>query len=187
MPNMISLRKLRLASTSGHVVHFDANTPTNVPQEAVREAMALGCVPVNAEEAPEFADASRAKIEFGGELRESLLFLVISRMIEENDVKQFDSGGRPKASALSKTLGFDVSAKEAREAHKTALTIMAQDGTPDLHPDAEVALEVIDAGSKSELLELAGTLDVPKKETDGLTARKLRSLLVSKLAGAARG
>ena len=183
MPNMISLRKFRLASTSGHVVFFEPNKPTPVPKEAVREAMEQGCVPADAKDAPEFVDATKPMVEFSGTLRTSLLYLVIARMIEENDTKSFDSGGRPKAVVLSKQLGFDVSVKEVKEVHRTVLEAMAQDATPELHVDAEAALEVIDAETKGELLELADAMNVPKKETDGLTSRKLRALLLSKYTG----
>lgn len=185
MPNMISLRSFRLESTKGHVLQFIAKEPKFVPEAVVSEAMAAGCVMEDATDAPFYDDLSRAKVEFVGDVRKSMIFLAVKRLMEENDHKKFDGSGTPKHEAVSEALGFDVVHSEVAELYQQYLQVVAEDLDFALHPSAPNIQRVLEAASKAELVELAVEFGVEDKKAKGLTVRDLRKLLLVKLSGVA--
>lgn len=187
MINMLSLRSFRLATTTGHVVHFKANTPTPVPDAAVQAAMNAGCVPVDKEDQPFIDDLNRVKIEFVGNMRKSLIFLAMDVLSRENSPKNFDGGGRPKTEVLTERLGFDVPAKERTAVWQDYMTAKNGGGEFQLHSEAEAAMECITATDLEELRTLAVTNGFTAEQTNGLSSRDLRTLLLSKFSGIAAG
>lgn len=183
MPNMISLRNFRLATISGHVIEFEAKVPTYVPDVAVSDAMAAGCVPEHAEETPFFEVADRAKVEFTGGIRNSMLYMAIKSIAERNDAKEFDGGGNPKESVVSSRLGFDVSKKEVIAMYQQYQQVTAENLDFPVHPAADNIMRVINAETKAELVELALEFGLPEAKAKGLVIRDLRKLLLVKLEG----
>jgi hypothetical protein len=183
---MISLQRVRVASLSGHVVNFTPREVTLVHPDAVRDCMKVGAVPCDAAGVPFDAvedDGRRDKVVASGDLRVSLVTLLMDRMIRENDVRSFDSGGVPKLEILNKTLGFDISSKERTDIWQALKTKQAAGEPLDLHPDAGKVLDILDAESKADLLLLAKDQGVPSAEVEGLSARDLRRHLLSKFQG----
>lgn len=185
---MVSLLDQRVASTSGHIVLFQANVPRMVPASLVQECMAKGCAPVNLAAAPRLEDVSRAKVEFQGDIRRTMLFLAVKSLAEENDSKKFDAGGYPKTAVVSGMLGFEINRQELVSVYQQYSSAKAENLHVPLHPSAERALAVISAESKDELLDLAGEIGVDNfDKLKGMQVRDLRKTLLVKLSGAALG
>lgn len=183
MPNMISLRSFRLASLTGHVVQFEAKKPTFVPDAAVSEAMAAGCVPENESDIPFYEDVDRAKVEFTGDVRKSMLYLAAQAVAKRNNPKDFDGGGTPKTQVVADMLGYEVSREELLSVYQQYLQVQQENLDYALHPNAANIMRVIEAGSKAELLELASEFGVPDDKAKGLSVKDLRKLLLVKFSG----
>lgn len=183
MPEMISLRTFRLASTTGHVILFTAKEPRFVPDEAVPEAMAAGCVPTDAADIPFHEDLRRAKVEFSGDVRKSMLFLAVKAISAKGDYKNFDAGGNPKVKPVSDMIGFEVNRQELLDIFRIFQQTTAEKTDYQLHPAAPNILKVLEAEDKAELLELAEEFGVDKDKAKGLVARDLRKLVLVKLSG----
>jgi hypothetical protein len=186
MPEMLSLRSFRLASTTGHVVMFEANVARPVPEAVVKEAMEAGCVPVNKEDVPFYEDLSRAKVEFQGDIRRSIIFLVIDAIATENDPKKFDGGGVPKTDVVCDRLGYTVAREEIRDVYQQYLGAKKENREYALHPAADNIRKVIDADTKSELVELAVEFGWPEDKSKSMSARDLRKTLLQKFGGLAK-
>lgn len=187
MPLMKSLRKFRLASVTGHIIHFTPDEHVMVPPEAVQEAMAAGCVPVDADEAAKFEDDGRAKVDFAGELRKSILYLVLKSIAKENDTRKFDAGGVPKSSVIEGITGLTVGKAEVAAAWRDYLGITAAGEDVALHPSAANVLRVLDAESPIELVELGKEFGAGEAEMQGMSMKELRRKLLSRLGGNAAG
>lgn len=183
MPNMISLRKFRLSTTTGHMISFNSNEPVYVPDEAVSAAMAAGCAPVNGADQVFFDDVQRSRVEFSGDLRKSILHFAIGTLVKENDPRKFDGSGLPRLDVLSKRLGFEVFKDERRVAHQTYMAVLKNGEHVVLHKDAESVLAVIDAEGKAELLLLANKHGVEAEQAAGLTTKDLRKMLLARFSG----
>lgn len=187
MPEMISLRTFRLPSLTGHVILFEANTPRNVPDAVVPEAMAAGCVPTDAAAIPFHEDLSRAKVEFQGDVRRSMLFLAVKLIAENNVAKDFDGGGTPKTTVVAARLGYEVSRQEVIDVYQQYLTVKSEGREYALHPQAQNILRVLEAESKDELIDLAEEFGVDGAKAKGLVVKDLRKLLLVKFSGIAAG
>ncbi|HRO60510.1 MAG TPA: hypothetical protein PKZ27_02755 [Rhodocyclaceae bacterium] len=187
MPQMISLRKFRLATTKGHVILFQPKTPTFVPDDAVSEAMQNGCVPADETETPFIEDFTRSKVEFQGDVRKSLIFIAVRQVAERNNHKDFDGAAVPRANVVSELLGFEVFPQEIVDIYRQYLQAKQEGIEYPLHPSAPNVQRVIDANSKAELVELANEFGVDPEKAKGLVARDLRKLLLVKFSGIAAG
>lgn len=185
MPQMISLRTFRLETRFGHVLHFQAKQPRFVPDIAVSEAMKAGCVPAEGEDAPFHEDLGRARVEFVGDVRKSMIYLAVKQIAEKNDAKQFDGGGTPKTAVVAEMLGFEINRKDLVDIYQQYLTITKEGLEYDLHPTAPNVLRVIEADSKDELVELAKDFGLEDVKAKGLSVKDLRKTLLVKLSGVA--
>lgn len=186
MPNMISLRSFRLETTKGHVLAFTAKEPKFVPAAVVSEAMAAGCVPADEADQPFYDDLTRARVEFVGDVRNSMLYLAVKAVIEKNDVtKDFDGSGVPKHESVSAALGFEVFQPEVTAIYQQYLQVQAENIEFPLHPAAPNIQRILEASSKAELVDLAVEFGHDEKKAKGLSARDLRKMLLVKLSGVA--
>lgn len=183
MPLMRSLRAFRLATTTGHVILFKPDTPVFVPDVAVSEAMQAGCVPVDESDTPFIEDLSRAKVEFQGDVRRSMVYLAVKAVVERNNAKEFDGGGTPKASVISDALGFEIGNKEVQDVFQLYLQAKNEDVEFALHPHADNIQLILLADTKGELLQLAEEFGVDAAKAKGLVMRDLRKLLLTKFSG----
>lgn len=187
MIKMKSLRAFRLASTTGHVKRVVVGE-NEIPDDLVKDAMAAGLVPVDAKDAAYHEDKSKAKVDFTGDVRASILHLAIKSVAEENDVAKFDAGGSPKVAVINEMLGMQVSKKELNEAYQQYLTIKSDGAEFVLHPNAPNIIRVLEAESTKELMALGvEEFGVEQKALEGQSEREMRRILLVKLSGNSTG
>lgn len=186
MPVMKSLRRFRLASTNGHVMQINVGD-NDVPEPLVEEAMASGMILADEADAPRYEDNARAKVDFTGEVRKSMIFLACKAIAEENDISNFDGGGSPKTSVVSDMLGLSVTKRELNDVYQIYLTLKQSGEQYDLHPNAPNIMRVIEAQSPAELRELCEEFGIDPKSTEGRSSKELRRLALVKLNGNAAG
>lgn len=184
MPQMKSLRKFTLFTTKGHCIAFEPNEPKFVPDDVITEAMAAGCAPVDAADVPFIEDQARAKIEFQGDIRKSMIYMAVKTIVERNDPKDFDGSGTPKTAVIADRIGYEVGRQELIDIFQQYNTVKSEGGEYALNAQAQNAMRVIEAETKVELVELAEEFGVDKTKAKGLTVRDLRKLLLVKLSGA---
>lgn len=104
-----TLRPVRIASLTGHIINIVPGEPKALPPEMHEEAYAAGCVPVDS---PEHV----APLVPQGEDRERALTDAIHVLITGNDDTKFKKDGVPKVAAIEEVFGFAVSAAEIESA-----------------------------------------------------------------------
>lgn len=184
MPEMISILNVRVASTSGDVLLFEARKPVNVPAHMVALCASKGCALLTPELADIVDNTSRQPVDFVGDIRASLLFLASKSVAERNKASDFDSSGTPKAAIVSKLVGFDAGQPEVRKIFEKYLD-MTKNGTAfNVHPTAVNAMRVIEAEDRAELADLGvELLGADKAELEGMQTKDLRAFLLKKLQG----
>lgn len=187
MPEMVSIRKFNLSTTTGHMIHFEAGVPKFVPDEVVPHAMQAGCVPANAVDQAIFDSVSKAKVQVAGELRQSLLNVAIDEMVRENTPRKFDGSGTPKPEELSKRLGFEVFKEETRVAFQKYMSARKQGEEVLLHKDTERVMRAIDAESHADLSVLAMECGLDPSYAAGLKTKDLRKEILSKFVSGVVG
>jgi hypothetical protein len=184
MPNMKSLRSFRLASLTGHIYNVKANEPIMIADSCVSEAMASGMVPVDEADVPFNDDTSTARVEFEGDMRKSLVYMAVEAIVKENDVKEF-AAGVPKAAAVGDRLGITIGDKEVRAMFQLYNTAKSEGRAITLLPQAHMALRVIEATDRNDLIAMGKEMGFEHKEVNSLAVRDLRKLLLTKLNGIA--
>lgn len=183
MPEMKSARTFVLRCKTGHMISFTADEPRSVPEIAVQEALEAGCGLVEGTAKPK-GDASRAKIQFNGKTRESLIFLAVAAIAKENNPKMFDSGGAPKSNVVSDRLAMEVSPKEALDVWQKYQSDRAGAEAFVTDPKAQNILRVVEAVESNELKSLGAEMGVEAEALKGLTAREMRRVILAHLNGA---
>jgi hypothetical protein len=180
---MISLRSFRLASRSGHVIQFEADKPTLVPSNLVSEAMKHGCVPRDRDTIPFYEDLEKSKTEFTGDLRRSVIWLAIDSLVRENNTKNFDGGGLPKANVISDRVGFDVTKPDVLAIYREYHSAKANGVDAPIHPQAALVQQIVDANDRNELISLLPEAGIDPKHVKGMLVRDLRKLMLAKFSG----
>lgn len=185
MPQMKSLRNFRLASLTGFVCMVEADKPFYCPDNAVEDAMKAGCVPVNEADIPFYEDQARARVDFVGNLRQSIIYLAISTIVKENNVKNFDAGGMPKLEVVSDRLAMTVGTSELRDLYQQYLSNKADNTEYEVHPQAKRVVDVLEASTKAELREMCEEFGISAEEhkLSGMNMKELRKILLVKLSG----
>jgi hypothetical protein len=184
MPKMISLRNFRLASTSGHVILFEAKVPRDVHPDVVREALSHGCGFADQADAEGAApdDDARLRAGYNDALRRSLIYSILARVIKTNDPKQFDSGKMPKAEVITKVLGIELGKDELKTAWQALQNANSTGEDLSLHPDTQKVLDILDSESKADLLLVAQEQGFSQDEVHGLQPKDLRKHLLARYA-----
>jgi hypothetical protein len=131
MPYVKSLRPVRIATLSGHVVDVVAMKPTFVPAPAYEEARAAGCVMCDEhgkiivedglgsaalhddpDEIPFLPPEERDVPE----KRVRVIKLAVLKCFKRNSREDFGANGVPKAQVVTRMIGFQVTAGEVAEA-----------------------------------------------------------------------
>jgi hypothetical protein len=183
MTEMISLRNFRCATLTGHVIHFEAGKPKMVPDIAVPHAMGMGATPTSEVDVTMFEDRRRARAEFKGDIRHSLIALVIMDILEQNNTAEFDAAGQPKYQVLSKMLGFDVLPDEATRVFRAVITAQNTGEDLQLAKNANIVKRIIEAETKTDLLVLVPETEVTLDDANGMQVRDLRKAMLSTFAG----
>lgn len=112
-----TLRTVRIASLSGHVVTLEPGEPQALPPVLHAEAYAAGCVPVDS---PDHV----APLVPQGDERERAITDAIHELITRGDNTQFrKADGVPKVAAIEEIFGFAVSGAEVEEVFEKVKTI----------------------------------------------------------------
>lgn len=131
MPYVKSLRSVRIATLSGHVVDIPAMRPTFVPDPAYEEARANGCVMCDEHGKIVIEDglSSAALHDDPDEIpflppeerdipekRSRVVKLAVLKCFKRNNREDFGTNGVPKAQVVTRMIGFQVTAGEVAEA-----------------------------------------------------------------------
>lgn len=112
-----TLRSVRIASLTGHVVNIEPGHPQELPPELHAEAYAAGCVPVDS---PDHVDDLVPQ----GDERERAIIDAINELIVRGDVNNFrKTDGVPKVAAVEDLFGFAVASSEIETAFEKVKTI----------------------------------------------------------------
>ena len=186
---MYSLKKMQVISKLGHSAIFEASRIgdpepklTAVHPSIVDECLARGAVVHNAEDQPFQDDATKVQAALSGKLRTSLLYLVMQRIVNRNNPKDFNSGTIPLSRVVAEMTTFDVSDKEVKKAWQEFRAAENSGTDLNIDPRAQRAMDIIDASNVSELSILADEMGVEKDDYVGLTTRDLKQFLLAKFA-----
>jgi hypothetical protein len=184
---VVSLRNFRLASTTGHVVVFAAGEPKLIPNAILAEAMEKGCVPSDSLDVGVLerihGNSARSRVEFRGDLRESIIALFLQDFIAANNIKDFDAAGEVKHSVLSEALGFDVHHEEAQKIFRAVRSAERTGEDLVIHKDAAIVKQIIEAQNKTDLLELLPHTSLKPADVRGMQTRDLRKAMLATFAG----
>lgn len=117
MPMMKLHRRYRLATTKGHCVQFEPDTPVYVAPAIVSDAVAIGAVPVDEavdvipKETPQRNTGPAAAAD-----RERELINAFTKLVAANERRAFTAGGVPTTAAVEDLVGYEVSRREVNEA-----------------------------------------------------------------------
>lgn len=122
VPNIITMKLHRnkvLVSLQGYAVEFVADQPVAVPKEVVREALEIGAVIVNADQADVIErvvpDLPAQKVVSDPVERENMIREAIAVITSTNSREDFTGTGTPHAKAVTKLLAFTVQQKDVNE------------------------------------------------------------------------
>jgi hypothetical protein len=111
---MVLNRNLILESTYGHVIRFEKDKPVNVPP--VMHGLALGIGAQFTDDKPAVEDTPMGPQEIVDPAeRKAKLLEIVTAIIDRNHGDDFTAGGKPKAAAVSKAFGFEVTGREVGE------------------------------------------------------------------------
>lgn len=105
-----TLRPVRIASLTGHVICIEPGSPVAIPEELHAEAYAMGCVPVDS---PEHIDRPVVPL---GDTRERGIIDSIHVLITAGDAGKFRKDGVPTVKAVEEVFGFAVTSNEVEAA-----------------------------------------------------------------------
>lgn len=101
-----SLRSVRIASTTGHVLLIEPGTPVAIPPSMHEEAYAAGCVPVDS------VEHTKPLVPQGDERERSIIDAIHVLIAKGDDSKFRKTDGVPKVAAIEELFGFAVAGAE---------------------------------------------------------------------------
>ena len=125
---MVLGRKHVLATTKGHMIRFEKDEPTFVPPICVPDAVAIGASPVEGQKMPDLIQ-DEAVVNVGPvdpTEREKEMQSAIDKLVRANARKDFTAAGLPSTDAMTRVLGYDVSAAERNTAWQLYSNLKAQ-------------------------------------------------------------
>lgn len=102
-----TLRPVRIASLSGHIINIKPGHPVDVPPPAQAEAYAMGCVPVDSDNGDH-----KAPLVPQGDDRERAIMDSIHILITKGDLSKFKVNGIPRVDAVEEEFGYAVTSIE---------------------------------------------------------------------------
>lgn len=137
MPMMKLHRRFRLATTKGHAVQFEPDTPVYVPPPVVADAVAIGAVSVD--ETVDITPKDPPKRNTGpaeAADRERALINAFAKLVDANERRAFTAGGVPTTAAVEDLTGFEVSRKEINDAWAKRAELLSEGA---LNPDGTLS------------------------------------------------
>lgn len=181
----VSNRNVTLRTVIGHVIHFEAGVPMEVPAEVRRQAMAIGVIPADGQaQTIEDVEAEASRIiPITGSFRDALIFAAMKRLRTENITSTFDASGRPTVAAVNAHFhGFLVLSSNDRNNYWDELRALIS-GNEDIPADPKAAtfFEIAAVNSRDEMLDLGKTLGVSASALGALSVRDGRRALMNAL------
>lgn len=174
---MVCPRDFTLRTTLGHTIAFEANVPTSVPDSAYQEALSRNILPVSIPvgESPAHDFASG---RVTGTLRDTLVFEGIRTLVSRNNSEDFTGGGLPKAIALTRETGVDVSANETSKYWARYKQIIAENDDFPQHPNAEMVRELNAMSTRKDLEQLAIDIELDIRPLKGKALSEVKAHLL---------
>lgn len=175
-------RNYTLRSISGHILHFEADKPTLVPDAMIDEALAVNIIPADGGYAPsteESAPKTMRSVAMSVELREALLLNAIDEIYREANVQDFDGGQRPKATAITERSGLDITATERSKLWDKYRDLKATNLDLPRPKNFELVADVQRLTSKRDLLAAATDFGVPETVYKGASIKELKSAVLA--------
>lgn len=181
---MVCPRHFTLRSKTGHVVKFEPGKPSNVPDDVVQEALALNILPVDADNFadPTLLEGLRAKgpvnINLTGAIRDAVVYHVLHEIARENDVNNFDGGGRPKTFVIIDRTGVQITSAERNTYWDKYRELKGAGEELPTHKAVDAVLEVQYLSTPKQLIEYASLYDVPFTHIEGRTLKEQKAVIV---------
>ena len=112
LPKLVLNRDYVLTTTKGHVIAFKKGEPTHVPAAVYQDAIAIGAQPADGSDPNVLEDKKDSKAPADPAERNPLILAAIEKIVAGNERKDFTAAGSPTVDAVSKEVGFKVSARE---------------------------------------------------------------------------
>ena len=173
---MVCPRDFTLRSTLGYTIAFKANEPTPVPDAMYQEALSKNILPAKVP-AGEEAAHDMAHAEITGTLRDALIFDAIETLVKRNNVEDFGGAG-PKAAALTRETGIQLSAKETSNYYTRYKQIKAENTELPSHPNVELVRELQGLSTRKQLEAFAVDIGVAIPATKGKALSEVKSTLL---------
>jgi hypothetical protein len=173
---MVCPRDYTLRSTQGHTIAFKADEPTPVPDSMYQEALSKNILPAKVPRGEEAAQGL-AHAEITGTLRDALVFDAIETLVKRNNVEDFGGGG-PKAAALARETGIQLSAKETAKFYDRYKQLKAENSELPSHPNVELVRELQGLSTRKQLEAFALDIGVEIPETKGKALSEVKSTLL---------
>lgn len=116
---MVLGRSFTLATTKGHVIRFEKGVPVFVPSICIPDAVAIGALPEDGGDPSALVAKEEVKTFDGPSdpvAREAELVEACKKVEAMNARNDFTAAGVPSTDALTRLLGFAVSAAERNKA-----------------------------------------------------------------------
>lgn len=178
---MICPRHYTLRTRDGHVIHFEPNKPKMVPDAVVAEAMAFNIIPTTGfrDEAPEMSAGKPIKINIPPQLREALIYKVMSDLVEENNPDHFDGGGAPKLSILVDRTGLTLLNKEKNDYWGKHRELRSTNSEIPTHKLVDVVLDIQYLSTPKDTKEYAQAMGVPEQDVIGRPVSQQKKILLA--------
>jgi hypothetical protein len=178
---MVAPRNYTLRTTSGHTIKFIADTPQEVPDIIVNEALAVNILPVDNAAMKVHDDSAQGvqKVTIGGALRVALALRAIADIARENDPANFDGGGRPKTNVVNDRCGLSLSAKERSDFWDQYRQIKTNGEDLPTHKSLDNVLAIQSLNTPSDFKEYAELLGVDVSRLSGMSLREQKQLLLA--------
>ena len=117
MALLVLNRNYTLATTKGHIIHFEKGKPVHVPLAVYQEALAIGAQPPEGEDVYVSEEPARADNAPSDPAERAQRILdAIEKVVASNDRDDFTAAGSPTVWAISRVVGFKVQSKEVAAA-----------------------------------------------------------------------
>ncbi len=180
--NMVCQRDFVLRTKLGHVIRFEANKPTIVPDEAVDAALAVNIIPVEGGFVKrQNGDRTIGPIRMASmspEMREAVLLHTIDELVRDNEASAFDAGGKPKVNIIRDRCGLEITATERSRLWDKYRELIANNvGLPSPR-NVRLVMEVQAATAHASIMEYLKLFGVNADEVRGYTLKELKARAV---------
>lgn len=178
---MVCPRDFTLRSTSGHVIAFKANEPTDVPDVLYAEALSFNIIPASGKANVQDSPATASSTVAMGPLRDALIYNAIHTLVERNSSEDFDGGGVPKVAAIAELSGVKLGAPERTKYWGTYRELVGSNEALPTHPNMVMVQDLQGLTSRDQLEAFAKDHDLTLSAAKGRSNRELKDLLMAQV------